>query len=101
MLTVAVIVAPEVCQMKGGRGWESRDGEKERMGEICQPWPCLCKRASVLSHDFLFGVVTTASCTFPIQFKAHSAPSSLNLLTLHHGRRQVTGLVGACLVRKS
>lgn len=42
------------------------------------------------SHDFLFGLITKANCTFPSEYKAHSVSSSLNLLTSNHERRQVT-----------
>lgn len=50
-----------------------KESKRQRVREICQPRVC----ASCLSHGFLFGLFTTASCTSPIELKAHSVFSSL------------------------
>lgn len=50
----------------------------------------ICQRHLYLSQGFLFGLFTTTSYTLPIELKAHSVSSSLNLLTSNHESRQVT-----------
>lgn len=49
-----------------------KESERPSAKQISQPRVCLCKYASRLSHGFLFGLFTTASCTSSIEFKAHS-----------------------------
>ena len=72
------------------RTYSLKESKRQRMREICV---CLCQWASCVSHDFLFGLFTTATCTLPIDLKAHSVSPSLNLLTSDHERRQVTVLL--------